>query len=81
MYNYIYLCVDGASISDFALGLRKVRNGPAHHVISHPELVHLDSVWFPSLFGLSGSVLESENRTAPFYVWQSYKSYSVFVWF
>jgi hypothetical protein len=28
MYNYIYLCVDGASISDFALGPQKVRNGP-----------------------------------------------------
>jgi hypothetical protein len=29
MYNYIHLCVDGACISDFVLGPRKVRNSPA----------------------------------------------------
>jgi hypothetical protein len=32
MYNYIYLCVDGAFISNFALGPRKVRNDPEYAI-------------------------------------------------
>jgi hypothetical protein len=33
MYNYIYLCVDEASISDFALGPLKVMIDPAWEIL------------------------------------------------
>jgi hypothetical protein len=42
----------------------------------------LGSVWFQSLFGWNGSVLDSKNRMTPFYVWQLDQSHSIFfVWF
>jgi hypothetical protein len=41
--------------------------------------VDLDSVWFQSLFGWNGSVSDSEYGMAPFCVWQSEPSRSVFL--
>jgi hypothetical protein len=45
MYNYIYLCVDGPSISDYALGPWKVRNGPAYKVCWN---VKEEGSWIPA---------------------------------
>jgi hypothetical protein len=39
----------------------------------------LGSVWFQSLFGLNDSIPDSEYGMAPFYVWQSEQSRSVFL--
>ena len=39
----------------------------------------LGSVWFRSLFGWNGSVPDSKNRMAPFYVWQLDQSHSIFL--
>jgi hypothetical protein len=46
-----------------------------HH--GQPLLI-LTSVWFQNLFRRSGSVLDSEDKTAMFYVWQSEWSHYVF---